>query len=254
MPIAITPVQTFPKLLANQGDTRTKYNQLIALIDAAAFGVTIINQTTTIPPVSPSDGDIYIPAATATGVWAGHEGHIAVFDEDSNVWLFVIPRGGMRMEDAGDTNSRWYYQDSSNTWISELAIASEIDTGTDATKAITSAALAGSQLNKSRDRVYGVLQTEGTGTPTLEANSLGLASVSRSALGLYAYTFSGGLGLTANAYTAMLGQNISTSANFFVAKILTRTSAAVTFEVRNASTLTLADGGDWPLTIKANIA
>jgi len=107
--------------------------------------------------------------------------------------------------------------------------------------------------NAIQNRVFGVLQTNGTGSPTLEANSYNLASVSRTSIGKYTFTFSGGLGLTANAYTASVGPCISTSAQFFVAKILTRTASVVTFEVRNASTLALADGGDWPLTIKANI-
>ena len=102
-------------------------------------------------------------------------------------------------------------------------------------------------------RLFGVLQTNGVDAPTLEANSYNIASVSRTGVGLYTFTFSGGLGLTANAYTAKLGMAISTSAQFFVAEILTRTAAVVTIEVRNASTLALADGGDWALTIHANI-
>ncbi|MCK5643205.1 MAG: hypothetical protein KAJ19_20520, partial [Gammaproteobacteria bacterium] len=57
-------------------------------------------------------------------------------------------------------------------------------------------------------RLYGVLQTEGTDPPTLESNGLNIASVSRTAIGKYTFTFDAGLGLTANAYCAKLGAAI----------------------------------------------
>ena len=163
---------------------------------------------------------------------------------------------------ADDDHTQYHNDARATTWLAgrqattsqlgvvELATTTEAEAGVDTLRGLTPASIA--NLIKRMSRVYAVLQTEGTGAPTLEANSLGVASVSRTGIGLYTFTFSGGLGLTANAYTAVLGANISTSAQFFVAKILTRTAAVVTIEVRNASTLAPADGGDWPLDIKAS--
>lgn len=44
------------------------------------------------PPGSPASGDTYIPAATATGAWAGKEGQIVVWD--GTAWVFGVPREG----------------------------------------------------------------------------------------------------------------------------------------------------------------
>jgi len=51
------------------------------------------------PPVGPSTGDIYIPAATATGVWAGYENYIAHYHDAA--WYFYQPSEGWigRVED-----------------------------------------------------------------------------------------------------------------------------------------------------------
>jgi hypothetical protein len=41
----------------------------------------------TAPPGTPADGDTYIPAATATGAWAGHEEDWAI----NSQWVFGTP-------------------------------------------------------------------------------------------------------------------------------------------------------------------
>ena len=56
--------------------------------------LSIIDRDLTAPPASPSDGDAYIPAATATGVWAAHENDIAIWIEDDNAWTFLTPNLG----------------------------------------------------------------------------------------------------------------------------------------------------------------
>lgn len=53
----------------------------------------------TAPPGGEAIGDIYIPAATATGDWAGHEGEVAVYWQTpvqaSPAWLFITPKAGL---------------------------------------------------------------------------------------------------------------------------------------------------------------
>lgn len=46
----------------------------------------------TAPPGSPAEGDAYIPATTATGLWAGHEDDIAVYTQSA--WYFLTPKQG----------------------------------------------------------------------------------------------------------------------------------------------------------------
>lgn len=57
-----------------------------------SYHLSVKDRDLTAPPGSPASGDTYIPAATATGAWAGKEGQIAVWD--SAAWVFGVPREG----------------------------------------------------------------------------------------------------------------------------------------------------------------
>ncbi len=54
----------------------------------------VIDRGLTDPPGSPSDGDAYIPLATATGDWAGHENDIAIWVDNDSAWTFLTPSEG----------------------------------------------------------------------------------------------------------------------------------------------------------------
>jgi hypothetical protein len=49
------------------------------------------------PPGSPTDGDAYVVAATATGAWVGHEDHIAYWFDEIGVWKFISPDEGLHV-------------------------------------------------------------------------------------------------------------------------------------------------------------
>ncbi len=57
-----------------------------------SFHLSVKDRDLTTPPGSPAAGDTYIPAATATGAWAGKEKQIAVWD--GATWVFGVPREG----------------------------------------------------------------------------------------------------------------------------------------------------------------
>lgn len=57
-----------------------------------AYHLSVKDRDLTTPPGSPASGDTYIPAATATGAWAGKEKQIAVWD--GATWVFGVPREG----------------------------------------------------------------------------------------------------------------------------------------------------------------
>lgn len=63
--------------------------------DPPANGGTVMGTTLTSPPLSNvMDGDRYLVAAPATGLWAGHEGEIAEWDDGNDEWIFMgVPPG-----------------------------------------------------------------------------------------------------------------------------------------------------------------
>jgi hypothetical protein len=62
--------------------------------------LSILDRDLTAPPGSPTVGDSYIPATTATGDWAGHEDEVAIWWqapwESSPSWHFHTPETGLR--------------------------------------------------------------------------------------------------------------------------------------------------------------
>lgn len=77
LPLLITQSQARKDLASNEID-----------IVLAAYRQ-VLSASETDPPASPSNGDAYIVAATATGVWAGHEDEIAYWF--NGAWRFVPP-------------------------------------------------------------------------------------------------------------------------------------------------------------------
>ncbi|MDF1627043.1 MAG: DUF2793 domain-containing protein [Parvibaculaceae bacterium] len=73
-----------------------KVNALASLVSELGSGGTsqwsVIDRNLTAPPGAPVEGDTYIPAGPATGVWAGHENEIALFD--GTEWIFTAAQEG----------------------------------------------------------------------------------------------------------------------------------------------------------------
>ena len=69
----------------------TKANNSFNRVDAAFPLFIVKDRDLTAPPGSESDGDLYIPKATATGDWAGNEGKIEAF---YNGYLVFTPLDG----------------------------------------------------------------------------------------------------------------------------------------------------------------
>lgn len=59
------------------------------------------NQTTTAPPTgpTPSKGAAYIIGPSATGGWAGHDGKVAVYEDDAGGYAIYTPQEGWRVYD-----------------------------------------------------------------------------------------------------------------------------------------------------------
>ena len=80
-----------PLIAADQSQKHVTHNDAMNRFDQMVHQ-TVINRTTSTPPVSPSDGHAYIIAATATGSWVGREGQIAA--RIGGAWTYFTPRAG----------------------------------------------------------------------------------------------------------------------------------------------------------------
>ncbi len=74
-----------------QAQKEVTVNTALKRIDAV-LNTGVIDKDLTAPPGSPSEGDVYIVAVSATGDWAGQDGNLAYFEQ---VWRFITPREGM---------------------------------------------------------------------------------------------------------------------------------------------------------------
>jgi len=74
----------------------------------------VINRTTSTPPGSPTPGDRYIVAATATGAWAGKEDSIA--DWNGATWEFTDPVAGLTTYVTAETE---YFTWNGSAWVQE---------------------------------------------------------------------------------------------------------------------------------------
>ena len=61
----------------------------------------VINRTTATPPGSAIDGASYIVAASPTGAWVGHAGHLARYSTKLAAWEFFVPKSGWKAYDIG---------------------------------------------------------------------------------------------------------------------------------------------------------
>ena len=89
---------------------KSEIRDFVAKIDAISQA-TVINMTTTVPPGSPTNGDAYVVAPSATGAWSGLDDDLAIY---SNGWLYITPAEGFVVYDQ-DTNLVYIFDGSS--WI-----------------------------------------------------------------------------------------------------------------------------------------
>ena len=80
-----------PNILAAQAQKHVTHNEALRLLDGIVqLGVT--SRTRTAPPASPTDGDRYIVASGATGLWAGWDLNVAFWTDGA--WFRLVPRPG----------------------------------------------------------------------------------------------------------------------------------------------------------------
>lgn len=107
-------MSTTPKLLLAQISQSQSQKAVTMTADLRMLDYlvqpTVINQTNTAPPGSPSDGDTYIVAASPTGAWTGQAKSIAYYNTSG--WIFSAPSEGWQVYD--QTLNAFYYFDGTN--------------------------------------------------------------------------------------------------------------------------------------------
>jgi hypothetical protein len=89
--MAETPRLTLPYIEAAQAQKHVTHNEALGLLDQLVQAA-VLDRDLNTPPSAPMEGDCYIPAAGATGAWAGKAGSLAY--RRDGVWLFATPRVG----------------------------------------------------------------------------------------------------------------------------------------------------------------
>ncbi len=87
----ISPHLLLPFILAAQAQKHVTHNEAIRLLDAIVQ-LSVLDRDLTVPPVSPVDGDRYIVASGATGLWLGWDLNVTTWVD--GVWMRLVPRPG----------------------------------------------------------------------------------------------------------------------------------------------------------------
>ena len=87
----ITTHLLLPYILAAQAQKHVTHNEAVRLLDAIVQ-LSVLDRDLTAPPASPADGDRYIVASGATGLWAGWDLNVTTWVD--GVWMRLVPRLG----------------------------------------------------------------------------------------------------------------------------------------------------------------
>ena len=191
----LSPHLLLPYILAAQAQKHVTHNDALRLLDVIVQ-LSVLDRDLTTPPVSPADGDRYIVASGATGLWAGWDLNVTTWVD--GVWMRLVPRPG------------WL------AWIADEATVA-VWTGTiwklvgvpqDVSDAIFSLVNDADPTKRALFSLSGIT-TATTRTFTLPNTSSELAILAGTQTFTGNKTFSGTL--TASAATATIGTSVATA-------------------------------------------
>jgi hypothetical protein len=252
----ISPHLLLPYILAAQAQKHVTHNEAIRLLDAVVQ-LSVLDRDLTAPPASPADGDRYIVASGATGLWAGWDLNVTTWVD--GVWMRLVPRPGwlawiadeatLFVWDGVAWDAVGVPQDVSDAIFSlvneadptkrALFSLSGITTGTTRTFTLPNtsselAILAGTQTFTGNKTFSGTLTASGTVTVSAAAASIGTATTTA--------TYGMGTGATTTGVTKTV--NLGTggaSGSTTVVNIGSATAGAGGITVVNTPTVTFAN-------------
>lgn len=92
---SVTPHYSLPLLFPGQVQKEFYVNEAHSLLDSLIHSS--VEGMATTPPLSPSEGDLWLIAAPSQDSWAGFEHYIASYQ--GSAWRFIEPKQGMRVFD-----------------------------------------------------------------------------------------------------------------------------------------------------------
>jgi hypothetical protein len=87
----ISPNLALPFIQPAQAQKHVTHNEALQRLDVLVQLV-VVDHSLTLPPAAPEDGACYIVATGSTNAWAGQDGQIAAFTNNS--WQFFLPKPG----------------------------------------------------------------------------------------------------------------------------------------------------------------
>ena len=106
-----SPNLILPYIQASQAQKHITHNEAIKLLDGIVQ-LGVLSRIVAAPPGSPVDGDRYIVASGATGLWAGWDLNVAFFVDGA--WVRLIPRVGWIAYSVADTA---FYSWNGSAWV-----------------------------------------------------------------------------------------------------------------------------------------
>ena len=86
-----TALLGLPYIMAAQAQKHVTHNEAIRALDALVH-LSVVDRDLNTPPGAPTQGDRYVVAANASGVWNGHDNEIAAYQDGA--WVFFNPNEG----------------------------------------------------------------------------------------------------------------------------------------------------------------
>ncbi len=88
-----TPRFALPLLYAGQAQKEIFVNESLSIADALLHCA--VESETPTPPAAPGDGQAWLVATGATGIWTGKGGMLAC--RQGGQWIYFVPQEGMRV-------------------------------------------------------------------------------------------------------------------------------------------------------------
>jgi len=111
--MADTPKLILPEISVSQTAKETTHSDGLWILDALVQA-SVKDKNLATPPGSPTSGDCYIVASSATGDWTGWENRIAQYVVDT--WESHTPNDGWKVW-VEDEEEYYYYDSSTTSWV-----------------------------------------------------------------------------------------------------------------------------------------
>jgi len=126
----VSSILSLPFIQPAQAQKHVTHNEALRLLDLLVQPV-VADRSLTQPPALPVEGERHIVAAGGLGVWAGHDGEIALLVDGG--WQFVAPQPGWQAHVLAETvgvtydGAAWVAQAETALQVAELGVGATPD-------------------------------------------------------------------------------------------------------------------------------